>query len=205
MRASNCLFFISMIKSSGLLLPLLLALLANRASGATFLGFNTGPFYSIVDTTDAPTIPTALQVLFDGPVPNDTFISITSSDPARMIISGGGVTIMTGQSSAIVLVSSFIQGNVTVTGAFQATFATNTVSVVAEVPIIPSFNIELVAGAAPLSWTPNATDYQLETNNVLTNPTGWGVLTSTYSILNTNFVVTNAISDAARFYRLHKP
>jgi hypothetical protein len=205
MRPRTCFIFSSMIKPSGLLLPLLLALIAPRASGATFLGFNTGPFYSIVGTTDTPTVPTVLQVLFDGPVLTDTFVSITSSDLMRLSISGGGVTLLAGQSSAVVLVSSFTPGDVTVTGYFQATVATNTVSVVSEVPIIPHLNIELVAGAARLTWTTNAPGYLLETNIVLSNPSGWGVLTSNYSILNTNFVATNAISSAARFYRLHKP
>lgn len=38
---------------------------------------------------------------------------------------------------------------------------------------------------------------------MLTLPIGWGVLTSNYHVLSTNYVVTNAISGATRFYRLH--
>ena len=34
---------------------------------------------------------------------------------------------------------------------------------------------------------------------------GWGVVTSNYSVLKTDCVVTNAIGGATRFYRLRKP
>ena len=205
MRASTTFISLSLIKPSGLLLSLLLVCFALRTSGADFLGFNTGPFYSIIGSADAPTVPTALEVQFDGPVLFDTFISITSSDPSRLIIPNGGVTIPTGQSRAIVLVSSFSQGSVTLIAFFQATAATNTVSVVSEVPVLPHLQIERLPVAARLTWTTNATGYLLETNSVITNSAGWGVLTTNYTILNTNFVVTNALSGTARFYRLQKP
>lgn len=190
---------------SGLLLSLWLTLFALHASGANFLGFNTGPFYSIVGTADASTVPIALQVVFDGPVAANTFVSIISSDPSRLVISGGGVIIPAGQSSATVLVSSYALGNVTVMGYFWDVVATNTVRVVAQVPVIPQLTIELLSGAMRLTWPTNATGYLLESNSVPSNPAGWGVLTSNYSILNTNFVVTNASSGPAKFYRLHMP
>lgn len=60
-------------------------------------------------------------------------------------------------------------------------------------------------GAVQLTWPTNATGYLLETNSSLSLLTGWGVLTSNYSVLNADFAVTNATSSAARFYRLHKP
>ncbi len=56
-----------------------------------------------------------------------------------------------------------------------------------------------------LSWTTNATGFLLETNGTLTIPAGWGVLSSNYGILATNYAVTDAVGNAARFYRLHKP
>ena len=69
----------------------------------------------------------------------------------------------------------------------------------------PTLNIAALPGAVRLTWTTNATGYLLETNSTLTLPAGWGVLASTYSVLNTNFAVTNVIDGATRFYRLHKP
>jgi hypothetical protein len=71
-------------------------------------------------------------------------------------------------------------------------------------PSRPRLNIARLTGAVQLSWTTNAPGYLLETNGTLTTPAGWGVLTSNYDILSTNYVVTNAISEAMRFYRLRK-
>jgi len=66
----------------------------------------------------------------------------------------------------------------------------------------PTLQIRALPGAVQLSWTTNATGYLLETNGTFTLPAGWGVLTSNYSVLSTNYVVTNAASGAARFFRL---
>ena len=69
----------------------------------------------------------------------------------------------------------------------------------------PRLDIAPLPGAVRLTWMTNATGYLLETNSALTLPAGWGVLTSNYSILYTNYAVTNALGGATRFYRLHKP
>jgi hypothetical protein len=193
-------------KRSGLLHSLMLAHFAHYpASGASFLGFNGPLFFSIVGTFNSPTVPTALIVVFVGPVVTDTFVFITSSDPTILIVSSGGVTIPAGQSSATVLVSSVSLGTVTLTGSFDTLQAITTVTVVTDVPIVPVLNIEPLPGAVRLTWTTNAPSYMLETNSILTQPAGWGVLASNYSILNTNYIVINAISSDTMFYRLHKP
>jgi hypothetical protein len=72
-------------------------------------------------------------------------------------------------------------------------------------PNRPTLNIASLPGAVRLTWTTNATDYLLETNGALTFLAGWNLLTSNYSVLSTNFAVTNAIGVPAKFYRLHKP
>jgi hypothetical protein len=72
-------------------------------------------------------------------------------------------------------------------------------------PSRPTLNIAALPGAVRLTWTTNATGYLLETNSALTFPVGWGVLTSNYSVLETNYAVTNVLGGATRFYRLHKP
>src|SRR5262249_46287524 len=64
----------------------------------TFLGFNSGPFHSIIGELDAPTAGVVLQVMFSQPVGVDTFVPITSSDPLVLIVTSGGVTVPTGQS-----------------------------------------------------------------------------------------------------------
>jgi len=194
-----------MSKRSGLLFSIVLALFVSHVSGANFAGFNTGPFYSIVGSFISPTVPTPLRVVFDGPVPTDTFIFITSSDPMVLDVAFGGVTIPAGQSSATVFVNALGLGIVRLMAQYNATRVTTEVAVVLEVPIFPNLNIEPLDGAVRLTWTTNAADYLLETNGVLANPAGWGVLTSNYSILNTNYIVTNATTDAASFYRLRKP
>ena len=71
-------------------------------------------------------------------------------------------------------------------------------------PSRPTLNIARLTGAVQLSWTTNATGYLLETNGTLTFPAGWGVLMSNYNVLSTNYVVTNALGGAMRFYRLRK-
>lgn len=72
------------------------------------------------------------------------------------------------------------------------------------VTIPPTLHIAALSAAVRLSWTTNATSYLLETNHNLSHPAGWGVLTSNYSVLYTNFVVTNTIGPATRFFRLRK-
>jgi hypothetical protein len=69
----------------------------------------------------------------------------------------------------------------------------------------PTLNIHALPGAVQLSWTTNAVGYVLETNNALTLPAGWGVLTSNFNVVATSYVVTNSTTGAGRFYRLHKP
>jgi hypothetical protein len=72
-------------------------------------------------------------------------------------------------------------------------------------PNLPSLGIQALPGAVELSWTTNAVGFLLETNASLSLINGWGVLTSNYSVLSTSYVVTNAIGEATRFYRLRKP
>lgn len=69
----------------------------------------------------------------------------------------------------------------------------------------PRLNIAALPGAVRLSWTTNATSYLLETNGSLALLAGWGLLTSNYSIIETNYAVTNVSAGAAQYYRLRKP
>lgn len=172
---------------------------------ATFQGFNAAPFYSIIGAVSAPTVPTALLVSFDGPVAADTFISITTSDPSRLSVPGGGVTIQAGQSSAPVVVSSLALGTVTVTAYFEDVQSSRTVDVVSEIPIVPNLNIELVSGEVRLTWPTWATGYLLEASTNLIDPEDWNVLSVDHGILGTNYFVTDTLNGSKRFYRLRKP
>jgi hypothetical protein len=180
-------------------------ILARPVSAANFLGFNSGPFYSIPGTFGSPTQGAVLEVVFDEPVVFDTFIGIASSDPTVLIINSGGVTIPTGQSTAVVNVISLALGSVTLTASYNATMATAVVSVVSEIPISPPLGIECLPGITGLTWPTNAVGFLLETNSSPTAAGGWGLFASNYSILNTNYVVTNACDSPAMFFRLRKP
>jgi len=69
----------------------------------------------------------------------------------------------------------------------------------------PTLHIAALPRAVRLTWTTNDPGFLRETDNALTLPTGWGVLASNCSGLNTNYAVTNSVEGAAKFYRLHKP
>jgi len=68
----------------------------------------------------------------------------------------------------------------------------------------PLLNITKLSNAVRLTWTTNAPGYTLQTNSSLTSPGGWGTLTTNYSIIGTDYAVTNTIGGAPRYYRLRK-
>lgn len=69
-----------------------------------------GPPLSVTaaGNSNAATAYSPLKVTLSDPALAPTFVTITSSDPARITISGGGVTVNTGQTSAAVLVNGLI-------------------------------------------------------------------------------------------------
>jgi hypothetical protein len=79
------------------------------------IGF--GPATSFVDVGQAgvPTHPTPLTVTLDAAATSDTFVTVGSSNPAAVTVSGGGVLIPTGQTSAEVLVNGLSAGTSTLT------------------------------------------------------------------------------------------
>jgi len=72
------------------------------------IGF--GPPLSLVaaPTSNSATANSPLQVTLSDAAVGPTFVTITSSDPAQITISGGGTTVSTGQSSAVVLVNGLV-------------------------------------------------------------------------------------------------
>jgi hypothetical protein len=72
------------------------------------IGF--GPPLSLVaaPTSNSATANSPLQVTLSDAAVGPTFVTLTSSDPAQITISGGGTTVSTGQSSAVVLVNGLV-------------------------------------------------------------------------------------------------
>ena len=70
-----------------------------------------GPALSFVDVgqNGAPTTPQPLTVTIPRSQATDTFVDIFTGDPNALIVSGGGVTIPAGDTSATVLVNAFQQ------------------------------------------------------------------------------------------------
>ena len=63
--------------------------------------------------------------------------------------------------------------------------------------------LPVVARVGPLPWQEWLTP---QSDGLYHSPAsrGWGVLTTNYSIIGTNYAVTNSTSGALRFYRLRK-
>jgi hypothetical protein len=79
------------------------------------IGF--GPPLSVVaaGASNTATAYTPLQVTLSAPAVSPTFVAITSSDPSHITIGGGGTTVNTGQTSAVVLVNGLIASATPVT------------------------------------------------------------------------------------------
>lgn len=78
---------------------------ADLVEGAPVL-IEFGPTLTFVrdGQTGVQTIPTPLSVGLSAPAEGDTFVAIESSDPASVTVVGGGVTVPSGMTTAIVLV-----------------------------------------------------------------------------------------------------
>lgn len=88
---------------------------------------------------------------------------------------------------------------------FIANFFAAKVEEIIEHPLPPPrLSIAALPEAVLVTWPTNALGYLLETNHAVLPTNGWGVLTTNYGVIGTNFAVTNAIGEAAQFYRLHR-
>ena len=111
------------------------------AGQAKLSGFSPATSFIDVGQTGVATYPTALTVKLSSAVGVDTFVAITSGDPASLAVVGGGVTILAGQTSAPVLLDGLAQSsNVTLTATYNAVMLTANVRVLgaAEVPVLSS-------------------------------------------------------------------
>src|SRR4051794_15065393 len=73
-----------------------------------------------VNQVSAPTPTTVIVTEDGGPVSANTFVQIDSSDPSKLTVSGNGVTIPTGQTSAVIQYNGIAIGQTTLTATLGA-------------------------------------------------------------------------------------
>jgi hypothetical protein len=71
-------------------------------------------------------------------------------------------------------------------------------------PPVPSLGIAATPNQVVLSWPAAATNYVLETAGALVPPTGWTPLTNGVVVAGGTCFLTNSLTGAAAFYRLHQ-
>jgi hypothetical protein len=70
------------------------------------------------------------------------------------------------------------------------------------VTLPPTLEVQLAGTDFIVSWPLSANSYTLETTTNLSPPNSWTIVTNVPSIVDFQYMVTNQISNAARFYRL---
>jgi cysteine-rich repeat protein len=95
--------------------------------------------------TDELTIPTPLAVSLSSAAPSDTFVAVTATNPAIVGVTGGGATVLAGQTSASVRLSGLALGTTTLTASLGAVDLTATVTV-----YDPGATAQLVALEPPM-------------------------------------------------------
>ncbi|MDY0000975.1 MAG: DUF4215 domain-containing protein [Polyangia bacterium] len=110
---------------------------ADLLSGPPVLaGLGPAPTFVRLGATDQPTLDSPLTVTLSGPAIGDTFVSIVSSAPASLSVTGGGVTVPNGATSAQVLLSGLQQiASVTLTATLGSSDLTATARVVSDAEV----------------------------------------------------------------------
>ena len=130
------------------------------AGQAKLSAFSPALSYLDVGQTGAATYPTPLTVKLSSAVASDTFVAVTSSDPASLDVVGGGVTILAGQTSAPLLLDGVAAAaSVTLTATYNAVSLTAAVRVLgpADMPVLqsltPASSIVAPGGTATFTVT----------------------------------------------------
>lgn len=79
------------------------------------IALSPSPTFVAQGASNATTLTTPLLATLSAPATSDTFVPISSAEPARLTVVGGGVTVLTGQSSAPVRVNGLGGGAAPVT------------------------------------------------------------------------------------------
>ncbi len=120
--------------------------------------FGPATSFTRVGMSGAPTFPTALEVTLTSAATGATFFGISSSDPSKLTVQDGGVTIAAGSTKGTVLDNGLAQAaSVTLTASYESATKTADVRVLAadEVPtavaLTPSTTSIGVGGTATLT------------------------------------------------------
>jgi hypothetical protein len=74
------------------------------------------------------------------------------------------------------------------------------------ITVIPALSATLSGGNVVLSWTTNASGFNLySTPSVSASSNTWTAVSGTPAIIGANYVVSNSVSGGSRFYRLSNP
>jgi hypothetical protein len=151
----------------------------------------TGMYVREGDTAE-PTFAEQLTVEMGEVVSGDTFVAIDSSDPGSLTVAGGGVTVLDGQSTAVVLLNGIAQSpDVTLTATFGSTVLDAHVRVlgIAEQPVLtnlsPAVTTVVSGGTRTLTVTvdipapPGGTVVSLALD-----PPGAGTIPATVTVLS---------------------
>ncbi len=197
---------------------------ANRMAGQTGLEplpF-TAPWQAEVDATAqaviansafvnlliSPIVPPSLNQYGDpaSSVSSPNFLNFNPSATLSNLVSAG----YGGSLEAQVLAAGLVGRSFNITTVDTTNFIANFFAAKVEeivVNPIPRPRLDIVSlstNAVRLTWSTNSYGYQLQTNRSVTLPNGWGVLTTNYSVIGTNYAVTNVVNDTTRFYRLRR-
>jgi hypothetical protein len=118
--------------------------LASPAAAVTYtLAIEPNEFDAYPGEVGAASSPTPAQVIVTedgGPVSADTFVAISSSDGSKLTVDGGGVTVPTGSTTAVIQYTAFATGQTTLTATLGATpDATATADVIS--PLAPKMSV----------------------------------------------------------------
>jgi hypothetical protein len=72
-------------------------------------------------------------------------------------------------------------------------------------PQHPALSVTLAAPSAVVSWPSTASGFNLECNNSLSTIGGWALVPQNFSTNNGRIYFQAPLTDAARFFRLHRP
>ncbi len=173
------------------------------ASAPSLSGFGPASSFAYVGSTGV-TVPSALTVTLNNPAAVDTFVAVTSSNPAALQVLGGGVTVPAGQSSGAVVLSALAAGTATLT-------ATYTVTMMATVRVLTGSEAPVLTSLTPTTSTVAPGQSQVLTVKLdLPAPVGGAVVSLTASgatapasitvpqgALEASFTVTTSVAGAA--------
>jgi len=123
----------------------------------TLVDFGPVPSFIGEGQTAVNTIPDPLVVTLAGPVPSNTFVTVTSINPSIVDVFGGGVTVLQGTNSAQVLLSGVSPGTVNLTASLAG------IDLHADVRVFGDAELRHVVALVPAeAWIQISTTFQFD-------------------------------------------